>query len=420
MLIEFKVQNYRSIRSEQTMSMVAGSYTEHLDSNTAESGVSELGRLLRSSVLYGANAAGKTNVLRALQFMQTVVVTSAANTPSRAYRYDPFKFDANNRGAPSSFEVAFLQNGTRYEYGFSLDEERIHSEWLIEYAHPRGRTIFERDYDPKSQTYEWKLGTFLKGQRTVWRDATRPNALFLSTAVQLNSEQLLPVFEWFQKRLVVIVGVTALNPSLTLQLLDQPDGKPTLLPFLQVADRDISDISISRESVPQGSVIFPGAAIIEQVQGEPMPRLVKVSLSHSVGSNAEPVALDLADESNGTQILFRTAGALLNVFANGEVLLFDEIETSLHPLLIRYLVQRFNSSVTNKNNAQLVFSTHNTFLLEQDVFRRDQIWFVEKATDGGSRLYPLSDFKPRNDEVLERWYMRGKYGALPTLTSVSA
>jgi hypothetical protein len=218
----------------------------------------------------------------------------------------------------------------------------------------------------------------------------------------------------------VIVGVTALNPSLTLQLLDQPDGKPTLLPFLQVADRDISDISISRESVPQGSVIFPGAAIIEQVQGEPMPRLVKVSLSHSVGSNAEPVALDLADESNGTQILFRTAGALLNVFANGEVLLFDEIETSLHPLLIRYLVQRFNSSVTNKNNAQLVFSTHNTFLLEQDVFRRDQIWFVEKATDGGSRLYPLSDFKPRNDEVLERWYMRGKYGALPTLTSVSA
>jgi uncharacterized protein len=141
---------------------------------------------------------------------------------------------------------------------------------------------------------------------------------------------------------------------------------------------------------------------------------VRVTFTH-LSDTKELVGLDLADESSGTQVLFRSAGAWLNVFANGEVLLFDEIDTSLHPLLIRYLVTRFHSGATNPHNAQIIFSTHNTSLLDQEVFRRDQIWFVDKTKEGSSRLYPLTDFQPRNDEVLERWYMRGRYGALPIL-----
>jgi uncharacterized protein len=230
----------------------------------------------------------------------------------------------------------------------------------------------------------------------------------------LNSKQLLPVFEWFQKRLVVIVGVTTLNPVLTLQLLRQLNGKQQLLPFLQEADLGIADLEIKREPIPSNAILVQPSPIIEQVPGDLTPSLVKVTFTHMSDMN-EPVDLDLVEESSGTQVLFRSAGAWLNVFANGEVLLFDEIDTSLHPLLIRYLVTRFHSGETNPNNAQLIFTTHNTSLLDQEIFRRDQIWFVDKIRDGSSRLYPLTDFKPRNDEVLERWYMRGRYGALPLL-----
>jgi uncharacterized protein len=151
------------------------------------------------------------------------------------------------------------------------------------------------------------------------------------------------------------------------------------------------------------------------IQGN-APSMVKVTLSHLTDNPDEPAALDFNEESHGTQTLFKTAGAWLNVMSNGEVLLVDEVDTSLHPLLVRFLIERFHSSKINPRNAQLIFTTHNTSLLDQEeLFRRDQIWFIEKERDGSSRLYPLTDFKPRNDESLERWYMRGRYGALPIL-----
>jgi uncharacterized protein len=419
MLIEFKVTNFRSFRATQIFSMVAGSFPEHKNSNTFDSRLLGFGRFLRSSVVYGPNAAGKTNLLRALQFMQELVVNSASAPPATPLRYSPFKFAKSTRNAPSEFQISFVQNGIRYEYGLSMDATRIHDEWLIEYVNPRGRAIFERKYDKKSQEYQWKFSSFLKGQRSVWSEATRKEVLFLSTATQLNSKQLLPVFEWFQKRLIVIVGVTTLNPILTLELLDRPDGKEKLLPFLREADLGIAGIEIRREALPVGSgaMMIVGSPILEQKPGSTTPTLVKIAFSH-LGDDKKPLDLDLVDESAGTQVLFRSAGAWLNVFENGEVLLFDELETSLHPKLVRFLVAKFHSKTTNPNNAQLIFSTQNTSLLDQELFRRDQVWFVDKNRDGESTLYPLTDFKPRNDEVLERWYMRGRYGALPILDEV--
>jgi AAA15 family ATPase/GTPase len=162
-------------------------------------------------------------------------------------------------------------------------------------------------------------------------------------------------------------------------------------------------------------MVMPGASIIEHVPGKMQPNLVKVTLAHSSDDGKQQVGLDLAEESSGTQVLFRSAGAWLNVFANGEILLVDEIDASLHPLLTKFLIEKFHSDVTNPNNAQLLFSTHNTFVLDQAIFRRDQIWFVDKGRDGASKIFPLTDFKPRNDEVLENWYIRGRYGALPIL-----
>jgi AAA15 family ATPase/GTPase len=416
MLIEFQVKNYRSFRDHQVLSMVAGRFTEHTDDNTVPAEIPGFDRFLRSSVIYGANAAGKTNLLRALQMMQTLVLNSATSPPATALPYDPFKFTKSSRSEPSEFQVAFVESGTRYEYGFAFDAERIREEWLVEYVHPRGRTIFERTFNTKTRQYDWKFSEFLKGRRSLWSESTRPNALFLSTAIQLNSKQLLPVFEWFQKRLVVITGFTSLNPTLTLKLLESPEGKAKVLPFLREADLGITGIDFKREQmvVQPGTMVIGGAPIIEQVPGNPIPNLLKITLAHT-GEGNEQIGMDLSDESAGTQVLFRSAGAWLRVWENGEVLLVDEIDTSLHPLLTRFLISKFHSRSTNPRNAQLIFSTHNTSFLNQDIFRRDQIWFVEKGTDGSSRLYPLTDFSPRNDEVLDNWYLRGRFGALPIL-----
>jgi AAA15 family ATPase/GTPase len=398
--------------------MVANTAKEHLETHTFDSGIPELGQLLRSAAVYGPNAAGKTNLMRALQFMQGMVINSASLSQTPQSRYDPFKFASTTRAAPSRFEVAFIQNNTRYEYGFSSGPERVDQEWLIEYPMGRGRKIFDRAYNDKTNLYAWSFSSHFKGNRAIWRDSTRPNALFLSTAIQLNSTYLLPVFEWFQKRLVVIAGGTTLNPFLTLKLLEQPDGKRRLLPFLHEADFGIADLEIQREPIPAGAVIVSPNSIIEQSGEGKSANLVRVSFSHWSKDVEGGVALDFSEESTGTQVLFRSAGAWLNVFANGEILLVDEIDTSLHPLLTRFLIERFHSNVTNPNNAQLIFSTHNTSLLAPELFRRDQIWFVEKERIGESKLFPLIEFSPRNNEHIERWYLRGKYGALPILSEL--
>jgi AAA15 family ATPase/GTPase len=426
MLIEFQLDNFRSFRDRQVFTMVAGTQSEHVEENTFDPQLTGFGHLLRSGAIYGSNAAGKTNLLRAIQFMQHMVLGSAA-TATSSYHYSPFKFSRRTRRSPSEFQITFAHDGARYEYAFTMGPERIEKEWLVEYAPSRvrakGREMFVRIWDRHKKDYTWKFSSFLKGQREIWSKSTRPDSLFLSTAIQLNSTQLRPVFDWFQKQLVIIVGNVSLNQSLTLALLNEPDGKDRLLPFLQEADLGISDVAVAREQLPpQGMLLGAGPpAFIEQsaVVGKG-PNLIKVTLSHFSDDSSEPVDLDFNEESHGTQTLFKTAGAWLNAIKNGEVLLVDEIDTSLHPLLVRFLIGRFHSRKTNPNNAQLIVTTHNTSLLDQELFRRDQIWFVEKDKCGASKLYPLTDFKPRNDESLERWYMRGRYGALPILPNVSS
>jgi len=416
MLIEFQVQNFRSFRDRQTFSMVSAALPEHEQSNTFDSGLRGFDRLLRPAVVYGANAAGKTNLMRALQFMQSFVLTSASATSSARYPYSPFKLSKSTREAPSEFEITFVQDGVRYEYGFNMGPKQIEKEWLIQHAESprrtRSRVLFERVFDQTSKEYQWNFSSFLKGPRTTWVQSTREDALFLSIATQLNSRQLRPVFDWFQKKLVVIVDATKLNQTLTLNLWKEADGKKRLLPFLKEADLGVVDITIQEEPIPAGGGgLLIGEAWLNQRPGSPTPDIVRVMLSHLSDDPAEPVTLDFKDESSG----FMTAGAWLNVIKNGEVLIFDEIDTSMHQHLLLFLINKFHSEATNPNNAQLICSTHNTSLLNPDIFRRDQFWFVEKQRTGASRLYPLTDFSPRGGESIERWYMRGRYGALPIL-----
>lgn len=424
MLIEFRVKNFRSFKESQTLSMVGTSSRDHEKSNTFNSGFKGFERILRSAVIYGPNAAGKTNLMRAVYFMKSFVLNSASSSAGARYPYSPFRLSKKMLKEPSEFEITFVQEGILYEYSFSMGPERIENELLIGHvqsqSRTRGRLFFNRAWSKRLKKYEWKFGPFFKGQRSTWSDSTRDDALFLSTATQLNSPQTRPVFEWFQKKLHVIVGGITLNESLSLKMCEEPDGKSRLLPFLREADLGIVDLDIQKEPVPmEGNVVLQGRTMIELKQGNPTPSLVKVTLSHISEDPAKPVGFAFEEESSGTKILFNTAGAWLNVIRNGEVLLFDEIDTNLHPKLLIFLIQKFNSKTTNPHNAQLICSTHNTSLLDRDLLRRDQFWFVEKQLTGASRLYPLTDFSPRNDELIERWYMRGRYGALPILPSNS-
>lgn len=413
MLIEFRATNFRSINEAQTLTLVAGSGKELVSENTFEPGLTGFPRLLRSAVIYGANAAGKTNLLRALQFMQGLVLNSATFQEGVRVAHTPFKLSKATASQPSEFEMVFTDEGVRYEYGFAVAAERFHKEWLIAYPHGRPQNWFERTYHAEKKEYEWHFSTKLKGSPRVWRDATRGNALFLSTAIQLNSEQLRPVFQWFQKKLVVVgMGGSQFNQSLTFQLLEQSDGKQKLLQFIHAADLGIDDLTLQKEPMAPVAVA-EGNLVREPLPATVVPMVMRVTSFHKATDASESIPLDIGDESHGTQILFQSAGAWLNVLKNGEVLLFDELDTSLHPLMTRFLIRLFHDPATNPKNAQLLFTTHDTSLLDANLFRRDQIWFVEKDEKSASHVYPLSDFSPRKDEALERGYLKGRYGALP-------
>jgi AAA15 family ATPase/GTPase len=397
--------------------MVANSTKENWSANTFDPKVPRINRLLRSALIYGPNASGKTNVLRAIEFVKFFVLNSANSGWDIENQYNPFKLFSTNRGQPSEFVVTFVQDDSLFEYGFSIDSKRVRSEWLIQYINSRGRELFSRHYVSAKAPYRWKLGPHLRGVKSTWKKATRENSLFLSTAIQLNNKQLQPVFDWFLRKLVIVFGAAALNHGLTIKLLESQHGKSELLPFLKAADLGISDLIIEKKTLPNGPIVLPGpGAFFVQDNPHAPPKVVTMKTTHECQGD-ENIALDLEEESKGTQILVRSAGAWLNVLNNGEVLFIDEIDASMHPLITAFILRNFHSERRNKKNAQLICTTHDVSLLDTKLVRRDQVWFTEKSPNGESRLFPLTDFHVRQEDQLERWYMRGRYGAIPIVES---
>lgn len=407
MLIQFSVENFRSIKEEARLSLEPGPGKERFESNLMRLATRRRGSptaLLRSAAIYGANAAGKTNILRALATMRSTV-TDSSREPGTTIPVTPFLFDPACRQKPSTFEIICLVDGVRYQYGFSATSERVTDEWL--YASPLGRIQlwFERTLET------WKLGDKLTGDREVWRRATRSDALFLSTAVSLNSKQLHPIFNWFKKTLHVVTGSLGDDFSMYRYL---KDGKSGLIDFLQAADFGITDLRLveqefTPEMLPALMPTEPMEQVVKDLSGK---KIAELWLSHD--TEAGPTELSIVEESDGTQKVFALAGPWLDSLENGYVVVVDELHDNLHPVLVRFLVDRFHDPRVNVGDAQLIFSTHDTSILSQDVFRRDQIWFCERNRNQETTLFPLADFHPRKGvENLERAYLSGRYGALP-------
>jgi len=413
MLIEFSVANFRSFREKQTFSLVKAKGNELEETNTFRIQSPTRFDLLRSAAVYGPNASGKSNFIRALRVMRRIVVDSASWQRGEDIPVVPFRLDARTANSRSEFEVVFLADDIRYQYGFSADKERIYEEWLIAYPKGRAQRWFQRAWEDERQFSAWETGKQLQGEKQVWQRSTRENALFLSTAVQLNSRQLQPVYDWFSENLR-IVNIEGLDPALTAALCRTKE-KSRIIDFLKAADLSINDVEVQRISFdPQ---ILPAdipESLKEMILSEMVDKnMLEVSTFHRLGSD-ELVQFDLEDESDGTRKLFSFAGPWVDTLNKGFILFIDELHDNLHPKLVRFLVDLFHSRKSNPKNAQLVFTTHETSILSQEVFRRDQIWFCEKDEYETTHLYPLTDFSPRKGrENLEAAYLSGRYGALP-------
>lgn len=414
MLIEFRTKNFRSLRDEQVLSLVASTDKSLLDTHALSTGLKAAPHLLKSAVVYGANASGKSNLIKALQFMRSVVLQSAALQPGQTFdQLQPFRMDTASATLPTEFEVTFFLDKVRYQYGFAMNAQRIVSEQLLVYKTFKPQRWFLRNFHSESGKDVYEFGSGLKGPKNLWEGATRPNALFLSVAVQLNSEALHPVFDWFANHLVIFNELSPLSAHFSLLMLKQEDHREAICKFLRATDTGIADIEVTTQQSTADTLPFKLPSSVNE-QTVNLHAVDEFKFHHV--TNEGKAAFDLMDESNGTRSLLFLTGPILDILSKGLTLLVDELDTSLHSLLVQALVSLFHQTEFNPAGAQLIFTTHDIALLDAyGLFRRDQIWFVEKRLDQSSSLYPLLDFSPRKNEALERGYLQGRYGAIPFL-----
>jgi uncharacterized protein len=429
MLVEFSVENYRSIQEKQTLSMVAAEDETMLDSNTFPVPNNDDLRLVTSAAIYGPNASGKSNLLKAIQVLKNLVINSASRMQiGDKLPVEPFRLNSESAKNPSSFEVIFIHEKIRYEYGVSLNRERVFEEWLIAYPNEVQQNWFSREYlpdDPKFQPdegYKWSFGKGLKGEKKRIQRFVRSNSLFISHAAQNNHPQLTEVFDFFQDELKIILHID------TPFIVDDTNNEGYynyMVKLLNEADIGIADLKI--EIIPETL----NDDMIHRIQQE-MQKLGINAISkdipdfgrldiitvHKMNDSDKTVEFEIDEESDGTKRLFEIAGYWLYVLQNGEILIIDEIDRSLHPVLSKALIKMFNNPEINKNNAQLIFTTHDTTLLDGEIFRPDQIWFTEKD-NSMTKLYSLFDFRPREDESLQKGYLLGRYGAIPFINGLS-
>lgn len=424
MLIQFRVENHRSLRDEQVLSLVATSDKAGAHVLRAE-GLGEA--LVPVVAIYGANASGKSNVLGALGFMRRAIRDSQRRWDVDGTPRDPFSLSGKAE-EPSLYEVDIVVDGVRYRYGFQLSASRIEEEWLFAWPHGRKAMWFERDGE------RFEFGKSLHGENEAIRNLTRPNSLFLSAAAQNNHAALLPIFRRFVAwRLSLTRRSDSLASGEVVKRLDargDSTDRAAILQLLRDADTGIVDVRTESVEEPvkrlggrnasrRGLRILAIDRALEELARAAMRQLPDTVLFRHRGADEERAWLPLSAESAGTIALLNLAPDVVDALRKGSLLCVDELEASMHPTLAIRLVRMFNDPAQNPNGAQLVFATHDTNLLGpvvgEPVLRRDQVWFTEKDDQGATHLYPLTDFHPRKEENLERGYLQGRYGAIPFL-----
>jgi uncharacterized protein len=421
MLVEFTVANFRSFQDAMTLSMVAANLVakdKTVDTSNLIKTDSEIS-LLKTAVIYGANASGKSNLLKALLFMKSFMVNSSKESQStEKIGVEPFKLGLYGETSPSHFELVFIMDGIRYRYGFEADRNRVSAEWLFYVPSSRETSVFSRKDNVITVSKKFDAEGIDK--------RTRNNALYLSVSAQFNVPLAEKILAWVSDKLNVLSGLHDHHyRNYTAGSCDTDANRLRISSLIKALDTGISGITVERNTL--GIDSLPSAMPEELkkliTRGSDSFTQVSVKTTHKKygndGSFVGEEEFDMDEnESDGTQKLFALAGPLLNALNEGEVLLIDELDSRLHPLVTLAIIRLFSEVESNSKNAQLIFVTHDTNLLDKSLFRRDQIWFTEKNRYGATSLYSLAEFKIRNDASFGSDYIKGKYGAIPFIGSL--
>lgn len=422
MLINFTFQNFRSFRDEKTLSLEAGSIKE-LKESVINKGTYHL---LPAAVMYGANSSGKSNVLMALMAMRNILLGSVRLNPKDELDFQPFKLNLTSADHPTSFEIQFLLEDVKYRYGFDYDKTHICKEWLYEKcAGQREFNLFLR----VDNEFEVSKSRFPEG---LGKDSVTPtNRLFVSLVAQLNGAKSMRILDWFQKCNYLSGMDSSSYEGFTLNMFSEHlDGCKQALEFFHHTQLGFNDLLVTEKTVTDeilsSKMRVPDALRAKLIEELKDAKVMEAKTTHNIydeNGNVNGIAAFDKDEmeSEGTKKIIEMSGPIFDTLKSGKILIIDELDAKLHPILTRSILQLFMDSEINTNGAQLIFATHDTNLLNLAYLRRDQIWFTEKDYTESTDLYSLLEFKDesgvkvRNDSSIQKDYINGRYGAIPFL-----
>ncbi len=428
MLLEFKITNFRSIKEEQVLSFLPSSRVIKRNTPTIASKNYRNLKLLRVCVIYGPNNAGKSNILNAFRALKYLVENSHSfNLDDPLEPNEAFHFDVDTKEQATTFEIDFIaKDQLRYNYSVSFNKRRILIESLSYFPNPdadrlKATKLFSREFN------KFSFGQHFSGTKRKIEEGLLDNQLFLSKAVQNKVEQLNPVFQFFRKHIGLSIFHDTDYEDIQLRSLgafiynnEEKLITDLIEKFIINSDTGIIGIEAAQEDqIPQ--INFPDnfpKEEREKLTQEFVKRFqYQIFTQHRLYKNGEEVGIDrlpLKEQSTGTKKFFTMLRLVLVALRDGDVLIVDELDKSLHTQWTQVLISLFNNPDTNPNKAQLIFATHDTNLISNNLFSRDQIYLVEKNRFGASELFPLSSYSGlRKDTPLEKWYLSGRFGGTP-------
>ncbi len=449
MLIRFTVENFLSFKDEVEFSMVAGKSRRHRD-HIVTTGKRSDTRLLKTATIYGANASGKTNLIRAMDYARNFILGNVATRPRQSIPVFPFLLDRSKEKAPSKFEFEVKCLNASYTYGFEVSSERVHSEWLFEIRPTTDKIVFQRETDSDGRTTV-EFGSFaLTAEQSLdylqfTAVGTRRNQLFLTESMDRNVEYFRDVYDWFESKLVLIYPESTPTGIAFMFKIDA-EFQSKLSELVNVFDFGISRVEYEKtefdsdtrfpdelkkiikqrildipfKDTAEGVVQFRDTTLVFVVDKDNQITSIEYQTVHRVDHESRNVFFDLAQESDGTRRIFNLGPALLDLLSSesDRVFIIDELDRKLHPDITYTIVEMFLKN-SGQRPRQLIITTHESGLLDLNLLRRDEIWFIEKTVDGTSSAYSLEDFVPRNDSDVRKRYLQGRFGSIPIILSVN-
>lgn len=414
MLISFTVKNYLSFKDSVSLHLSAAQIRELDQENTFKLEQFDM-RMLKSVGFYGANSSGKSNLIRALSFMTRFILKSSKDKQANEkIPVENFKLSTETEFRPCTFEIVFIIDAIKYRYGFEVDEQRVHSESLFWTKKNKEQLLFSRKLD------EFELSSdFLAAEKL--RSLTRDNALFLSVVAQFNGKIATEILEWIQKIKFMHDFDDRRHINRTAQLLNDDKYRRLINKFLQAVDLGFAEVTASKIDLPNELDINKNFFdfILHNKKHEYIIKTAHIKYDKNNKPTENVVFNLMKNESLGTQKYFGMVGQIIETLVNGSILIVDEFDSRMHPILSRFIVKLFNSQKNNPKNAQLIFATHNTSLLDKDILRRDQILLFKKNAAGATEFLSLHDKNVRNDASYQKNYLEGKYDSVAEVKEIN-